>query len=93
MLICCNRGQFFVISFHRGQNYLLLIGRAAKILAADWMSTTVLHFVGFCILCKKKKEKNKFFEVLSKFDSLSRVLCTKNRWKSSAAARKKIPKG
>ena len=64
-------------------------------LAADWLNSTVLHFVGFCILCKKKKKKTSSlrFEVLSKFDSLSRVLCTKNRWKSSAAARKEIAKG
>ena len=55
------RGQFFLISFHRGENYLLLIGRVAKKLAPDWLSTPFLHLVGFFILCR---DNNNFFQVL-----------------------------
>ena len=76
MLICCNREQFFVIFLSPTAKLLPPDWSSGKILSPDWLSTTVLHFVGFCILCPKKK-KNKFFEVLSKFDSLSRVLCIK----------------
>ena len=86
MLICCNRGQFFVI----------FLSPRAKLLTPDWSSGENTRSwlaehdsftFAFCV------QINKFFEVLSKFDSLSRVLCTKNTWKSSAAAGKEILKG
>ena len=39
----------------------MLIGRAAKILAPDWLNTPFLHWVGFFILCR---DNNDFFQVL-----------------------------
>ena len=42
---CCNRGYFLLITLSPRANYSLLIGRAAKILAPDWLSTPVLHFL------------------------------------------------
>ena len=50
----------FIISFlTQGQNYLLLIGRAAKTLAPYWLST---HLVGFFIL--RSRDNNDFFQLL-----------------------------
>ena len=45
----CNRGQFFLIFLSPRAKLLLLIGRAAKILAPNWLSTRstfcwFLHF-------------------------------------------------
>ena len=39
------RTIFLICLFYRLQNYSLLIGRAAKILAPDWLSTLFLHLV------------------------------------------------
>ena len=63
---------------------MLLIGRAAEMLASHWLSTAVLPFVGFLILCPKTTNSLKFFGVRL-------IVCTTNTWKSSAAATKKIP--
>ena len=66
-----------------------MIGRAAKLLAPDWLSTPFLHLVGFFILCPTTKE---FFQVLG-FKFLRQVVCVKRKWESSAAAVKEISKG
>ena len=85
MLISWNRGNkgHFKFSFDRGQNYSFLIGRAAKILAPDWLMTPVFfsplpHLVAFIILCPKATSYFRFFGV---------------RKSSHAAARKNIPEG
>ena len=37
------------------------MSRAAKILASHWLSTPVLHFAGFFILCPKSTSSLRFF--------------------------------
>ena len=59
----------------RMQNYSLLIARAEKILAPDWLITTFRHLVGFFILCRNN---NDFFQLLWRFDFLSRIVSAKN---------------
>ena len=65
------------------RKYSLLIGWARQFY--------ILLVSAFCV---QKNNKNfEVFEVLWKFDTLSRVVYTTNTWKLSAAARKEIPKG
>ena len=73
----------------RASNNWALIGRTAKILAPDWLSTPFLHFVGFFNLCR---ENNDFFQVHFAVWSCANV-CAKNSWKSSATATRETPKG
>ena len=57
MLICCNRGQFFLIFFSPRAKLLTpgLIGRAAKILAPHWPSTQVLKISLVSSFCVQKQ--------------------------------------
>ena len=90
MLIGRNRGHFFLIFLSPRENYSLLIGRAAKILAPDWLSTLFLHFVGFSFCAATTTTS---FNFKLEFDFLSRIAFAKNTWKSSATATEEIPKG
>ena len=65
-----------------------MIGRAAKQLDPNWLSTPFLHLAGYSF-CAQQQE---FFQVLG-FKFLRWVVCVKSTWKSSAAAVKEIPKG
>ena len=69
-----------------------MIGRVAKILAPDWLSTPFLHLVGFFILRPTTTNSFRFFEVRF-FNTVRRVVCAKSTRKSSAEAIKEIAKG
>ena len=84
MLICCNSRQVF----------LIFLATRAKLLTPDWSSGEKTR----SRLAEHASSTFRwflYFEVLSsslEFDCLSRVVCTTNTWKSSAAARKETPK-
>ena len=58
-----------------------MIGQAAKILAPDWLSTPLLYLVGFRYFVHNCYE---FRSGSLELDFLSRIVCAKNTWKSSA---------
>ena len=90
MLIGRNRGHFF----------LIFLSPRAKLLTPDWSSgenacswLDEYAISTFCWFLHFPPRQQRLLSGSLEFDCLSRIVCAKNTWKSSATATREIPKG
>ena len=90
MLIGRNRGHFF----------LIFLSPRAKLLTPDWSSgentcsgLAEYAISTFCWFLHFPPRQQRLLSGSLEFDCLSRIVCAKNTWKSSATATREIPKG